>query len=174
MRYVKVCPRCGAENDEMAEICQRDGEFLGMVPATPATPLRAEPPPPAPASPAGEVPAAETTRADGAEPVLYLENAGTGECHLLRPGWVVGQEHPESMAEVQLGERPGIQFVHRRHCRFLHGDGMWEVEALEQPDYTNPTLVNRRRVPVGARMALRNGDSLALSGVQFTVRIIAS
>ncbi len=168
MRYVKVCPRCGAENDEMAEICLRDGEFLGMVPATPAAPLRPETAPPAPAAPA-----AETARAEGADPALYLENAATGECYLLRPGWVVGQEHPESVAEVQLGERPGIQYVHRRHCRFLHGDGMWEVEALEQPDYTNPTLVNRRRVPAGARMALRNGDSLALSGVQFTVRIIA-
>ena len=170
MRYVKVCPRCGAENDEMAEICLRDGEFLGMVPATPAAPARAEAPLPAPASAS---PAAEPVRAGGVDPVLYLENAATGECHLLRPGWVVGQEHPESVAEVQLGERPGIQFVHRRHCRFLHGEGVWEVEALEQPDYTNPTLVNRRRVPAGARMALRNGDSLALSGVQFTVRIIS-
>lgn len=173
MRYVKVCPRCGAENDEMAEICLRDGEFLGMVPATPAAPLRAEMPPAAPGVSADTAPAGATARAAGADPVLYLENAATGECHLLRPGWVVGQEHPESTAEVRLAERPGIQYVHRRHCQFLYGEGVWEVEALEQPDYTNPTLVNRRRVPAGARMALRNGDSLALSGVQFTVRIIA-
>jgi hypothetical protein len=142
------------------------------VPATAAASPRVEPPSPAAAGDAE--PSAEASRAEGADPVLYLENGATGECHLLRPGWVAGQEHPESTAEVQLAERPGIQFVHRRHCRFLHGDGVWEVEALEQPDYTNPTLVNRRRVPAGARMALRNGDTLALSGIQFTVRIITA
>ena len=72
------------------------------------------------------------------------------------------------------GERPGIQYVHRRHCRLVYDDGLWEVEALQQQDYTNPTLVNRRRVPAGGRMALRNGDTLALSGVQFTVRVVTS
>ncbi len=171
MRYVKVCPRCGAENDEMAEICLRDGEFLGMVPATAAV---AAPVAAVPAVAVESAVAEEPAPVQGGDPVLYLENGATGECHLLRPGWVVGQEHPDSTAEVQLGERPGIQYVHRRHCRVVYDDGLWEVEALQQQDYTNPTLVNRRRVPAGGRMALRNGDTLALSGVQFTVRVVTS
>ncbi|MBW7866145.1 MAG: FHA domain-containing protein [Candidatus Hydrogenedens sp.] len=165
MRYVKVCPRCGAENDEMAEVCARDNEFLGMVPATPARPPA---PPPAQASPAPAAAAAPRS----AGPVLYLDCAGSDECLAVRPGWVMGQEYPGSTAELQLSPRPGVQFVHRRHCRFHYDNGLWEVEALAQPEYTNPTRVNRVDAAPGARVALRNGDQLSLAGLSFTVRMI--
>ncbi len=53
MRYVKICPRCGKPNDELADSCSDDGEFLGMVPATPS----ADSPPDEPSErPKNEVP----------------------------------------------------------------------------------------------------------------------
>ncbi|HUW62683.1 MAG TPA: FHA domain-containing protein [Candidatus Bathyarchaeia archaeon] len=52
MRYVKICPRCGKQNDELSDSCAADGEFLGMVPATPEP----DSPPDTPSQHPGEIP----------------------------------------------------------------------------------------------------------------------
>ncbi len=186
MKYVKICPRCGHQNGELAEVCDKDGEFLGMVPATPAAPRPAAPEPapaaaPAvqasPAAPVAPAPADPGTRAESAPPapaILYLDCEDSGQCHAIRPGWIVGQSHPTSTAEAQLAQTPGIQFVHRRHCRFDCEDGQWYVTPIPQADYTNPTSVNNRRVAPGVRMPVRNGDRLMLAGVGLTVRILGA
>jgi hypothetical protein len=180
MRYVKTCPRCGHLNGEEADVCVQDGEFLGMVPAVPAPdrpPERALPPlepDSAPASPARSDPSPASAQAVtvAADPVLYLDCEGSGQCHAIRPGWTVGQSHPSGTAEAQLAGIPGVQFVHRRHCRFEHDDGIWYLCPLPQADYTNPTTINGRPVAPGERAAVRNGDRIALAGVRLTVRML--
>jgi len=214
MRYIKICPRCGKENDELADSCSYDGEFLGMVPATPAPDSK---PDETPAKGPGEVPhvkkqnkrfapggptAAVNTRVDQQrrkeaerraaleseecgvptpepepeaplEPLktLYLES-GAGQVFEVREGYVVGQTHPSSCAQIQLADLPGIGYVHRNHCSFSFQDDAWRVTAIQQPGYTNPTMLNHKRIGPGESKPLHNGDRLTLSGVTLNIRII--
>lgn len=178
LRYIKVCPRCGFHNDEFAEACARDKEFLGMVPATPAD---AAPPPicdeaataSAPPAPNGILQDAPAVRAmPESHPRLYVEVAATGQCFEPCPGNVIGQAHPASQANIQLQGIPGINYVHRRHCSFDFSNGRWMVTAIGQADYTNPTFHNERRVEPGQSVPLADGDRLKLSGVLLHVRIL--
>ncbi len=168
-KYVKVCPRCGRANDEFGEVCEADGEFLGMVPATLAAAHES-----APAESPGEAPSAAAAPAPEAQPaptpVLYLDAGAGGACFEIRDGWVVGQAHFTSTAEVQLTNLPGLQYVHRRHCLFEYSDDGWHVMAIAQPAYTNPTLVNDQTVRPGERVAVHNGDRVTLSATTFSVR----
>ena len=182
MRYVKTCPRCGYLNDEEADVCVQDGEFLGMIPAVPAPDRPSETvfltagtnadsvsPPTPQAEPFA---AASPAPASAAEPMLYLDCEGSGQCHAIRPGWTVGQSHASSNAEAQLSGISGVQYVHRRHCRFEYEDGLWYLCPLPQPNYTNPTTLNGRPVAPGERAAVRHGDRIVLAVVRLTVRML--
>jgi len=164
LKYVKVCPRCGFHNDEFAEACARDKEFLGMVPATPAD--NAPPPVAGDAAVAAGQPVAES------RPRLYVEVASTGQCFEPCPGNVMGQAHPASQAHIQLQGLAGVNYVHRRHCSFDFRDGQWVVTPIAQADYTNPTFHNDRRVDPGQSVPLVDGDRLKLSNVLLHVRIL--
>lgn len=175
--YVKICPRCGHRNDELASACERDAEFLGMVPAIPVHEAPPEPaleaPPPAAETPAPEAVAAPEAEAEPLPPhALYLDLEETAQYFAIRDGWVVGQAHPSSTAEVQLSGVEGVNYVHRRHCAFEYRDGRWHVRPLAQPDYTNPTFLNDKRVAPGESATLRNGDRLRLSNVTLRIRIV--
>lgn len=174
MRYVKACPRCGHLNDEFAESCERDGEFLGMVPATiaPDTPPASVEEPVAQSIASGETEAPCEAELDrGTIQALYLETE-SGATYEVRSGWVVGQAHPTSAAQVQLSGLAGLNYVHRSHCQFeLRPDG-WHVIAVAQPEYTNPTFVNQMRLMPGQNALLRNGDRLVLASVPLNVRIL--
>ena len=164
LKYVKECPRCGRVNGELSEACGDCGEFLGMVPAAPLREIPPEPPSPAPPPLPQREPPAAPARA------LYLDVGG--ECHEIKDGYVVGQQHPTSQADLQLSGLEGINYVHRRHCQFgLRADG-WYVTVLEQQSYTNPTYVNQRALAVGEACLLRNGDRLRLAGVTLHVRVV--
>jgi hypothetical protein len=182
--YVKICPRCGHRNDELASACEKDGEFLGMVPAIPAANAPIPPPPPTP-KPAAKPEAAPTINelespphacetATDAVPgkALYLDVEGAAQYHQVRDGWVVGQAHPTSTAEIQLSNLPGVNYVHRRHCIFEFRDGNWGVTTLLQPDYTNPSFLNDKRITPGERVTVQNGDKLRFASVTLRIRII--
>ena len=182
MRYVKTCPRCGYLNDEEADVCAQDGEFLGMIPAVPAPdrpsekvlpPLENETVSASAQPEQGDRPvAASPDSVPAADPVLYLDCEGSGQCHAVRPGWTVGQSHASSSAEAQLSGIPGVQYVHRRHCRFEYEDGLWYLCPLPQADYTNPTTINGRPVAPGERAAVRHGDRIVMAVVRLTVRML--
>ena len=182
MRYVKACPRCGHLNDEEADVCVRDGEFLGMVPAAPAPDRPSEkalPPLETPAAQASPPPpqfdsalSPSSAPAPAAASLRYLDCEGSGQCHAIRAGWTVGQAHASGTADAQLSGIPGVQYVHRTHCRFEHEEGIWYLCPLPQADYTNPTTINGRPVAPGERAAVRSGDRIALAGVRLTVRML--
>ncbi len=174
MRYVKTCPRCGHLNDEEADVCPQDGEFLGMVPAVPAPDRPPEKvlPPFVNDIDSASSPQTDSPAAPKSDPVFYLDCEGGGQCHAIRPGCTVGQAHASGTAEAQLSGIPGVQYVHRKHCRFEHEDGIWYLCPLPQTDYTNPTTINGRAVAPGERAAVRNGDRIALAGVRLTVRVL--
>jgi hypothetical protein len=157
IRYVKICPRCGLANSELAEQCEHDNEFLGVIPATP---YKEKPPAP------------ETVLPDFPGRALYLEITGAGKCLEVRDGWVIGQAHPSSRAEIQLAEVPGVNYIHRQHCRFSFQDDQWRVLAIKQAAFTNPTFVNNRGLAPGESAVLRNGDRIALADTVLHARIV--
>jgi hypothetical protein len=180
--YIKICPRCGHENHEFADACEIDGEFLGIVPAVPAPEKSEEKkvPEPLPEKPSiektpgtlslGDIPVTE--RFEKPTQALYLETS-IGQTYEVPPGGVLGQTHPSSSAQVQLNDIPGVNYVHRSHCLFEYIDNGWRVTALPQPDYTNPTFVNSKRLEPGEQAPIRNGDKLTLSNITLNVRIIS-
>lgn len=187
--YVKICPRCGHCNDELASACDKDGEFLGMVPAIPASsaPRPVEPaakpePKPEPERPALAPDAMPDSAEAPIEPAtvtaatlgktLYLDVEGAAQYYQVRDGWVVGQAHPTSTAEIQLSNLPGVNYVHRRHCMFEYADGGWRVKTLLQPDYTNPSFLNDQRITPGESVKIQNGDKLRFASVTLRIRIM--
>lgn len=169
IRYIKRCPRCRFESDELSEICEACGEFLGMVPAEPAS---AAPPPRKAAESAPVRPVVMPLSMPASPPALYLEAAEGGRCLDVKDGWVLGQQHETSAAEIQLADLDGVSFVHRAHCRFTLRDSGWYVMPIEQPAYTNPTMLNGKRLLPGAETRLRNGDRLTLAKLTLHVRIV--
>ena len=172
VKYVKICPRCGRANDELADACERDGEFLGMVPATP------EEKPSPPSAPHAErtedtPPVCNVQMVQIGRPtaLLFLDLPALGRSYEVRDGWILGQAHGTSTAEIQLEGAQGLNFVHRNHCRFSLREDGWYVTPLAQPSYTNPTLLNQRKIAPGESAKLRNGDRLSLSNVVLTVRL---
>jgi len=178
--YVRVCPRCGHENPEWHEICQSpdcDG-FLGVVNPSPRIRREPHPTPDHPSFPqeisqkdASVDPGVGVSVTTRLPEVLYLEYQGTSKVVEIRSGQVVGQAHPSSQADVQLSDIPNINFVSRQHCLFICENGRWFVTAI--PTATNPTYLNQKLVPKGAKAPLSNGDYLVMANVPFTVRIIS-
>ena len=145
-----------------------------MVPAVSAP----QPPPAPPPAPAENDAASESCAQPYSpapsrpDPVLYLDCEVNGQCHAVRSGWTLGQAHAGSTAEAQLSGIPGVQYVHRRHCRFEQEDGIWYLCPLPQAEYTNPTTINGRTVAPGERAAVRNGDRITLAGIRLTARLL--
>jgi len=200
VRYVKVCPRDGHPNPEVAYVCEVCGEFLGAVPPQEEVAVEARVHEAASGRNA-EDPAADDgslREADGAQPVptqpkgnptrdeapgalLYLENSFNGEVYQVRCNDMLGREDPDSPAKVRIrpvAGCPSIDEIHRRHCVFEFTDHQWWVTPLDQQEFggrfTNTTNVNGRPVPRGQRHALHEGDVLRFSnsGVAFNVRIL--
>ncbi len=173
--YVRLCPACQQVNAEYAHTCSRCGQFIGLESpvaaptADPTTPLPAADPTPPPVAAA----AASSPTVTQRYPACVLE-AVDGQRHPVQSGWVVGQAHPSSAAQVQL-QGAGTAFVHRSHCQLHYNGTTWEVTALDQQvlggTFTNPTVVNRIPLAPGSQQALQHGDNLALSGVLLRVLI---
>lgn len=109
---------------------------------------------------------------------FYLEEPGTGKLHEIQSGYIIGQAHETSVAQVRLSGLHGVNFIHRCHCRITCHNGQWSVQAIDQRefgrDYTNPTLVNDKKLSPGSTSIIRNGDRLVLSKTTFIVRMITS
>lgn len=196
--FIKICPKCGHTNPEYENACTVCTYFIGMetpvAASTAAT--KAAKTPPSEAAPAPNSPSVDTSsphaqsdattsdsstavapvRRFAARPSLYLQAGGTEQVFEICDGWVVGQAHPTSTAQLQLRDLPSITYVHRQHCQFTLREARWHVTALDQVshgrDFTNPTLVNQTKLAPGETHALRNGDQLSLAGVKLVVRIL--
>jgi len=116
------------------------------------------------------------TAAPQVQASLYLQVLGSEQVFEVRDGWTVGQSHASSTAELQLRDLPGIQYLHRNHCRFSCLNGNWQVTPTDQRklgrDFTNPTAVNHARLTPGEAHRINNGDQLSLANLKVVVRII--
>jgi len=193
-RYVRICPN-GHENPDYDTRCGSCPEYIGDI-----EPQRKRDIPPIPGSrevsdnqpPATFVPEAKpqldssatlkpqisvTKRQEQGHQLLYLEMTITGVKFPVRPGQVIGQEHPTSVADVLLPNVPGTgtDYIHRRHCSFDVDGDQWYITPLDQrpfgSDFTNPTYVNGALVSPGARAVVRSGDRLTLVNVTFVINI---
>lgn len=182
--FVKICPKCGHHNPEYENACAQCACFIGMetpvsAPSTLSEPGRrgSAPVQHPSAADSGVTSASAPQPAPGQVPsTLYLQVLGSRQIFEVHDGWTVGQSHATSSAELQLRDLPGIQYVHRDHCRFSCLDGAWQVTATDQRqfgrDFTNPTTINQTRLAPGAAQGLKNGDQLSLAQLKLVVRII--
>jgi hypothetical protein len=183
--FIKVCPKCGHHNPEYENACAVCTDFIGMETPIPA-PSSASQPQPASAGEleddqsigqlqTGTVTAPQTARAQ-MQPTLYLQVLGSEQIFEVRDGWTVGQSHTSSTADLQLRDLPGINYLHRNHCRFSCLNGDWQVTPIDQRqfgrDFTNPTAVNHAILPPGEAHSIKNGDQLSLANLKVVVRII--
>ena len=182
--FIKICPKCGHYNPEYENACVLCADFIGME-----TPIAAPPPAnqPLPDS-AGvleyqsvdqaQLPTltAPQTAPAQLQPILYLQVLGSEQIFEVRDGWTVGQSHASSTADLQLRDLPGINYLHRNHCRFSCLNGDWQVTPTDQRqfgrDFTNPTAVNQATLTPGEARSIKNGDQLSLANLKVVVRII--
>jgi hypothetical protein len=174
--FVRICPKCGHINPEYENLCTACNQFIGMESAVPAAPPMAETVKRSPVTHSPEAESAQATRryVPVAES-FYLQLEDVQSLLTVRPGFVLGQAHASSDAQLQIPQTVrGSSFLHRRHCRFELDDKGWRVIAVEQPQsaFTNPTFVNQHKLGPGESHPLSDGDQLRLSGLNFSVRMI--
>lgn len=195
---IKICPKCGHANPQHEIACtvcaylisreipvSASAAQVGLATAPPraaSTPKLPAADAPAPlaqddaAIPDSPSHAAPVRRRFAARPSLYLQASGTERVFEVGDGWIAGQAHPTSTAQLQLRDLPSVTYVHQQHCQFTLREATWHVTALDQAahghDLTNPTLVNQIKLAPGDTHALRNGDQLSLAGVKLAVRIL--
>lgn len=167
-RYIRLCPACGQSNPEYEHTCGHCGQFIGLESPVAASEPAALTQAIAPLEPVASALAVTQCY----EPcVLELPD---GQRHSIQDGWIIGQAHPSSAAQVGL-QGTGSQFVHRSHCRIQHNGSTWQVTALDQQTlgglFTNPTVVNRTPLAPSQSHPLRDGDTLALSGLLLRLHI---
>jgi len=182
--FIKICPKCGHHNPEYENACTLCTDFIGMETPIPAPPSASEPQP-------GGDGVVEHQSADQAQasteaapqaavaqpqPTLYLQVLGSEQIFEVRDGWVVGQAHASSTADLQLRDLPGVHYLHRNHCRFSCLNGDWQITPTDQRqfgrDFTNPTAVNQATLTAGEAHGIKNGDQLSLANLKLVVRII--
>jgi len=193
--YVKICPVCKHQNPEDSDICEVDGVYLGMTPSVRAKDVvessaasadatvmlpntksadSQELPPPSESLVSGEV--RTTQRMEDFVPVIYLDLLGTERVFTIQPGYLIGQAHPNSPAEVQLDQIADVEYVHRQHARFVFENGEWSLIPVDQKslgrDFTNPTYLNQQKLIPGQPYPLHNGDRLVLGKIPFIIRFI--
>lgn len=178
---VKICSMCGAKHAESEFLCSC-GALLDRIEPVPDPDLEPPVPPdeqigpavsscPQPPDPNAASVECGVTDRYCAEPPLILEHQGTNRLFEITNGDVLGQAHHTSNARLQLADLPGVNCLHREHCRFDCAQGAWQVTAIARPEFTNPTWVNHIKVEPGMSHPLRNGDRLTLCNIVFTIRI---
>lgn len=186
--FVRICPKCKQVNAEYENVCSACSQFIGME-ATVIAPVEKN----------EEADVAETSAAINsakdsgkaahatlgptqryipASSFFYLEVKGLSKVYTVHTGSVIGQAHESSRAQVQISpqEVQGADFIHRSHLRCECVHDKWSVICLDQNEFgrefTNPSFINQQRLPPGERHIIQNGDSLALAGVVFNVRMV--
>lgn len=164
--FVRLCPRCGHANSELADQCEKDGEYIGGEASVP----RREAGPTDPCTVSTQAAAPLAAAPPGG--VLYLEFAGSD--HRVWPvasGQVVGKDSPTGHADVRLMELPELEYLSREQCRFEAEGDRWFVVHLGTA--LNPTLLGETPLPADQRVPLRRGDRLTLASLKCTVRFSA-
>ncbi len=186
--YIKICPACGHKNAESEYVCQgntcnkhflgdvepvldsgasdasgnpshyQEEQSFGMDESTSYENVQEEEP-----SNQGN----RKTNRFTSQPMLSVEYAG--HVYDVESGNVMGKADVESDADVQIPGLPG--YIHRRYCQFDFVNGQWQVTAIENTEFTNPTYVNAVKVLPNQSKQLKNGDRLTLCDITFQVRI---
>ncbi len=113
------------------------------------------------AAPADEADSAGAPPPPVAVPLKLVLVPSGMSVELTRPEVTVGR-HSSCDVCLPVGD------VSRRHCRFVHQGGTWEVEDL---DSLNGVYVNDQRI---RHSALAHRDRLRIGSMTFEVRIRAS
>jgi hypothetical protein len=179
--FIKICPKCAQHNPEYENACVACGYFIGMETPVASTPVEASAAAegaevhPQAAEPGARQAVPQASPSQG-QSTLYLQVLGSDQTFEVRDGWSVGQSHASSDADLQLRDLPGVNYMHRNHCRFSCVDGDWQVTPIDQRqlgrDFTNPTAVNDNRITPGEAYRIKNGDQLTLATLKMLVRII--
>ncbi|CAK0761492.1 putative FHA domain-containing protein [Gammaproteobacteria bacterium] len=170
--YVKACPRCSQVNPEYQSLCEVCGYFIGLESAQPD-----------PAAVQSGVPSSTDTSdtpldaSSSTTAGLYLEIEEPAPLMRIESGWVLGQAHVSSQAQVQLpAHLAGCRYVHRRHVRFDYLAPAWFVTAIDQRPFgrgfTNTTTLNGQVLGPGERRNIRDGDELHLAELVLRIRIL--
>ncbi len=185
-QFVRICPKCQTQNPEYEHVCKSCGQFIAMenpvaAPDTQAVQKTTAAEQPVTAAEASAKTPAPTQRfaVKPSIPAIYLElQTADKPVFTVKSGWFMGQAYTGNKAEIQINSAvEGSEFVHRRHCRFVHKNQRWYVLALDQKRYqgefTNPTKVNDKTIALDKARQIKDGDILHLSGLSFQVKIIA-
>ncbi len=156
---VKICPSCGLENAPSESFCTRCDFDLLSVPAQTVAARAADSvevaAPLPPAAPVAPIPARCR---------LELVDDPT-RSFVMEAGQTIGRGLE---ADVLLCDVPHMDFISRRHAKFLRRGEQWFVQYIAQGNFI---AVDGETVEDDSEVALHDGSLLSLSLTAFRVAI---
>ena len=167
----KVCNACGTSNAPNHVFCDNCGSSLAAAPPPP--PSQVSRPPVVPPMPIQQAPGAVAPPSP--PPVkqakLILTSNGTEFPFGNKSEILIGREDPISgiFPEVDLTSHGGVEGgVSRRHARIIKQGDQWMIQDLKS---TNHTYVNRKKLNLGQREPVNNGDQVRIGRLVLTLQI---
>ncbi len=166
-----VCKACGSSNAPNHVFCDNCGSSLAA--AAPPPPAQVSTPPVVPPIPIQQAPGAVAP--PPSPPVkqakLILTSNGTEFPFGNNSEILIGREDPISgiFPEVDLTSHGGVEGgVSRRHARIIKQGDQWMIQDLKS---TNHTYVNRKKLNLGQREPVNNGDQVRIGRLVLTLQI---
>ncbi len=179
--FVKVCPKCTHTNPEYLSQCERCQLLIAHVAAIPES--------------GGEIADEAHVTKDSDIATVRQESIDSTELELKSKNelmsahfYLAMTKHKEIYTiyhESFLGlENPipneilGAEYCHQKHCQFILKGKCWFVVAVSQEtfggDFTNPSYLNQKRLPLDTPYPIVNGDNLSLCDIAFKVKVVAT
>lgn len=154
---VKICPSCGLQNAPSESFCTRCDFDLLSVPAQTIASSDA---------PGAEETASEATPLAPLVALCRLELVDDpGRAFRVQAGQSVGRGVE---ADVILSEVPHLDFISRRHAKFLRRGEQWFVQYIAQGNFIS---VDGETFEDDCEVALHDGSLLSLSLTAFRVAL---
>ena len=155
---VKICPSCGLQNAPTESFCARcDFDLLSVPAQTVASPdVTSE----------AHLPSEPVAEAPRADPICRLELVDDpARSFRLSEGQSIGRGVE---ADVILSDVPHLDFISRKHAKFLRRGEQWFVQYIAQGNFIS---VDGETFEDDSQVALQNGSLLSLSLTAFRVAL---
>ena len=172
----KICPQCGASNNEYAIYCTNPrcrGTLMNVDPVE----VEDAPPPPAwnkgpegGKKAGGEVGEDITTR-PLIRPTEVLTTRPARLEYIGSPAYEFKVQDGDTVGragDVNVSALERSRYISGQHASFHLNRGVWYLKSLSQ---TNKTYLNGEEVPRGSSRELADGDVITMANTNFTFRV---
>ncbi len=104
--------------------------------------------------------------------IAHLVSAATGRTYpITKDVTIIGRYDKVTglSPDVDLTEEDPHRYVSRRHAVLIYEEGQWKL--IEEIGAVNGTFLNKKRLPNGVPVPIRDGDQVTFANVTLTFRL---